>query len=106
MNNIFLICIYSSTSVGTVGSQIEIERIFNTVNICTNLRHFQLGMDNFEILIIIYKNWHSGGAHVGSSPSMDKDEHVGGLPSMDRMVFWGLNYGRLWGGKKDELVNF
>jgi hypothetical protein len=42
-------------------------------------------MDNFEILIIIYKNWHSG-AHVGSSPSMDKDEHVGGLPSMEKFM--------------------
>jgi hypothetical protein len=80
--------------LGIVGFQIEVERIFNIVNICTNLRHFQSGMDNFEILIIIYQNWHSG-AHVGSSPSMDKDEHVGGLPSMGRMVFLGLNYGRL-----------
>jgi hypothetical protein len=71
-------------ALGIVGSQI-VEKIFNIVNICTNLRHSQLGMDNFEILIIIYKNWHSG-AHVGSSPSMDKDEHVGGLPSMEKFM--------------------
>ncbi len=42
-------------------------------------------MDNFEILIIIYKFSHSG-AHVGSSPSMDKDEHVAGLPSMEKFM--------------------
>jgi hypothetical protein len=71
--------------LGIVGSQMEVKRIFNIVNICTNLRHSQLGTDNFEKLIIIYKNLHSG-AHVGSSPSMDKDEHVGGLPSMEKFM--------------------
>jgi hypothetical protein len=71
--------------LGIVGFQIEVERIFNIVNICIILRHFQFSMDNFETLKIIYKNWHNG-AHIGSSPSMDKDEHVGGLPSEEKFM--------------------
>jgi hypothetical protein len=51
-----------------VGPQIEVEKVFNIANIYTNLRHSHLGMDNFEILISIYKNWLDD-AHVGGFPS-------------------------------------
>jgi hypothetical protein len=54
-----------------VGSQIEVERVFNIVGICTNLRRSWLGIDNLEMLISIYKNW-SNDARVGGSPSIEK----------------------------------
>jgi hypothetical protein len=52
-----------------VGSHIEIKRIFNVACICTNLRHFWSGIENFETLINIYKTW-------------PNDAHVEGLASM------------------------
>ncbi len=54
-----------------VGSQIEVEKVFNIESICTNLRCSRLGIDNFEMLISIYKNWPDD-ALVGGSPSMEK----------------------------------
>jgi hypothetical protein len=32
-------------------------KVFNITNICTNLQHFQLCIENLEMLISIYKNW-------------------------------------------------
>jgi hypothetical protein len=43
--------------LGCVGSQIEVKRVFNIANICTNLCCSRLGMENLEMLINIYKNW-------------------------------------------------
>ncbi len=40
--------------LGIVGSQIEVERVFNIASICTNLRHSRLGIDNLEMFISIY----------------------------------------------------
>jgi hypothetical protein len=71
--------------LGIVGFQVEAERIFNIINIYTNLRRNQLGMDNLHMLINICKNWLNG-AHVKGFPSMDKDEHVDGLPSMEKFM--------------------
>jgi len=56
-----------------VGSQTKVEKVFNIASICTNLRCFQLDMDNFEILINNYKNW-SNDAHVGEFPFMEMEE--------------------------------
>jgi len=42
--------------LGIVGFQIEAKRVCSIVGICTNLPHFYLGMDNFQMLISIYKN--------------------------------------------------
>jgi hypothetical protein len=57
--------------LGIIGSQIQAKWVFSIAGICTNLQHFQLGMDNFEMLINIYKNWPDD-AHVGGSSSIDK----------------------------------
>ncbi len=57
--------------LGIVGSQIEAKRVFNIVGIYMNLRCFRLGMENFEMLINIYKNWPKD-ARVGGSLSMQK----------------------------------
>ncbi len=58
--------------MGIVGFQIEAKRVFSIASICTNLWHFYLGMDNFQMLINIYKNWPND-ANVGGSPqSMEK----------------------------------
>jgi len=41
-----------------IGSLIELEKAFKIVGICTNLRHFQLGIENLEMFIsYIYNNW-------------------------------------------------
>jgi hypothetical protein len=41
-----------------IGSPIELERTFNIVGICTNLKDFQLGIENLEMVInCIYNNW-------------------------------------------------
>lgn len=31
--------------------------VLNITNICTNIQHSQLGIENLEMLISIYKNW-------------------------------------------------
>jgi transcription elongation factor Elf1 len=31
--------------------------VLNITNICTNLQHFQLGIEDLEMLISIYENW-------------------------------------------------
>ncbi len=54
--------------MGIVGSQIEVEWVFNIVGICTNLQQSWFGMDNLEMFINIYKN----DAHVNGFSSMDK----------------------------------
>jgi hypothetical protein len=43
--------------LGIVGSQIEVERVFDIVNICTNMRQSKLGINFLEMLVSIYKNW-------------------------------------------------
>jgi hypothetical protein len=52
-----------------VGSQIEAKRVFNIADICTNLQHSWLGIENLEMLINIYKN-SSNDAHVEEMTSM------------------------------------
>jgi hypothetical protein len=42
--------------LGIVGSQIEVERSFNIVDICTNMRWSKLGIENLKMLMNIYKN--------------------------------------------------
>ncbi len=40
-----------------IGSPIELERAFNIVGSCTNLKDFQLGIENLEMVIsCIYNN--------------------------------------------------
>jgi hypothetical protein len=56
--------------LGIVGSQIEAERVFSIVGICTNLQHSRLGIDNLEMLISILL-WPND-ARVGGSPSLEK----------------------------------
>ncbi len=51
-----------------MGFQIEVEKVFNIANICTNLQYSHLGIDNFEMLTSIYKNWLDD-ADVGGFPS-------------------------------------
>ncbi len=55
--------------LGIVGSQIEVERVFNIVGIYMNLCRSRLGTKNLEMIISIYKNWHED-ARVGGSLSM------------------------------------
>jgi hypothetical protein len=44
--------------LGIIGSPIKLERAFSIVGICTNLRHFQLGIENLEMVInYIYNIW-------------------------------------------------
>jgi hypothetical protein len=43
--------------LGIPGSQIETERIFSVVGILSNLRRSKIGIDNLDILVMIYKNW-------------------------------------------------
>jgi hypothetical protein len=44
--------------MGIICFPIELERAFNIVGICTNLKHFQLGIENLEMVInYIYNNW-------------------------------------------------
>ncbi len=40
-----------------LGSQIEIEQIFNIVGVFTSLRKCRLGVENLDSLVMIYKNW-------------------------------------------------
>ncbi len=42
--------------MGIVGSQIEIERIFNMVGVITGLRHFRLGIESLDKLVLTIKN--------------------------------------------------
>jgi len=42
--------------LGILRSQIEIERIFNSVDVLTSLHHCQLGLDNLDALMMILKN--------------------------------------------------
>ncbi len=67
--------------LGIVGFQIQVERVFSIASICTNLRrswlrrsqswHFRLGINNFEMLLNIYKNWLDD-ACIGGYRSMKK----------------------------------
>jgi hypothetical protein len=43
--------------MGIVGSHIKVNKVFNIEGICMNLQCFQLGIDKFEMLKNIYKNW-------------------------------------------------
>jgi len=44
-------------TLGTISFPIKLERAFNIVSICTNLRHFQLGIENLEMVINYIYNW-------------------------------------------------
>jgi hypothetical protein len=39
------------------GNQIEIERIFSVVDILTSLRICKCGVENSNLLVMIYNNW-------------------------------------------------
>lgn len=54
-------------------SHIEVERVFNAVGICTSHRCYQLGIENIEMLISIYKTW-------------SNDARVEGLVSMKQLM--------------------
>jgi hypothetical protein len=43
---------------GILRNQIKIERIFSSVDVLTSLQHCQLGLENLDALVMIYKNWH------------------------------------------------
>ncbi len=43
--------------MGIVGSQIEIERIFNMAKVITSLKHCWLAIENMDKLVIIMKKW-------------------------------------------------
>ncbi len=43
--------------LGILGSQIKTERIFSTTGVLTNLRCCRLGVDNFNKLVMVLKNW-------------------------------------------------
>jgi hypothetical protein len=43
--------------LGIPGSQIETERIFSVAGILSNLHRSKIGIDNLDILVMIYKNW-------------------------------------------------
>jgi hypothetical protein len=43
--------------LGILRSQIEIEHFFSSVSVFTSLQHCQLGFDNLDALVMIYKNW-------------------------------------------------
>jgi len=68
--------------LGIVGSQIEVEKVFNITSIYTNLRRSRLGTKNLEMFINIYKNWPKD-ANVGGSLSMQKFMEVEETP-MDK----------------------
>ncbi len=57
--------------LGIVRSQIEREKVFNIVGICTNLQCSRLGTEHLEMFISIYKSWPKD-AKVGGSLSMQK----------------------------------
>ncbi len=45
--------------LGTIGSQIETERIFSLTRILTNLKRCRLQSKNLDKLIFISQNWHN-----------------------------------------------
>ncbi len=55
--------------MGIVGSHIEMKSFLNIESIFTNHRCFELGIENLEMLITIYKDW-SDENHVESLTSM------------------------------------
>jgi hypothetical protein len=64
--------------LGIIGFPIELERAFNIVGICTNLRHSQLGIENLEMVMsYIYNNWSNdvcvkGWASMGQFMDMEE----------------------------------
>jgi hypothetical protein len=43
--------------LGSIGSYIETERIFSMTKTITSLKHYCLGIENLDKLILIMKNW-------------------------------------------------
>jgi hypothetical protein len=43
--------------LGVVGSCIKSERILSIASICINMQCSRLGIENFDMLVSIYKNW-------------------------------------------------
>jgi hypothetical protein len=43
--------------MGIVGLQIEIEQMFNMVNIIVSLKLYQFGIENLDKIMLIVKNW-------------------------------------------------
>lgn len=58
------ISIFACGFFGIVGSQIEIECIFNVVGVITNFQCSKLGINNLDCLILVIKNWPND-AHIG-----------------------------------------
>jgi hypothetical protein len=57
-------CISSLTTLGIPRSQIEIIYIFSIVKILINLLWYQLGMQDLNKLVMIFKNWLNNVRHV------------------------------------------
>ncbi len=43
--------------LGILGSQIEIEHVFNLARVLTNLKHYRLQVDKLDRIITMVKNW-------------------------------------------------
>ncbi len=54
---VFLCWFVIQQIMGIVGSRIKVTKVFNIEGICMKLRCFQLGIEKFEMVKSIYKNW-------------------------------------------------
>jgi hypothetical protein len=60
--------------LGIVGYQIKSKQIFNVVGIITNFWRSRLGIDNFDHLVLVIKNWLNN-AYVGCDGGKAKILH-------------------------------
>jgi hypothetical protein len=54
-SQLFYFAFVAQQIIKIVGSQIEVERVFNIANICINMRRSKLGIENLEMLVSVYK---------------------------------------------------